>query len=248
MITSESGLGDKSFNDMMDEGMEKAKADLGVEYVVIQPRAISEFQSTLARAAGQGFDLIIGSSFDMIKPMKAVASRLPEPKVRPRRRRARSDRPQCRQHRDQGLGRLVPGRRHRGQDHQDRHHRLCRRQGHPDHPPLLHRLLLRGQDGRPRCQRARELFGHLHRSGGRQGIYARPGQPEVRHQLRGCGATSAGVIDAAKSSQDLRDRRRLQPELHGARLRADLDGEARRHPGLRHDQGGLGRHLQGRHR
>ena len=74
MVTSESGLGDRSFNDMMVEGMERAKSELGVEYVVIQPRAVSEFQSTLARAAGQGFDIIIGSSFDMIEPMKAVTA------------------------------------------------------------------------------------------------------------------------------------------------------------------------------
>jgi basic membrane protein A len=80
MVTSESGLGDKSFNDMMVEGMEKAKKDLGVEYVVIQPRSVSEFQSALARAAGQGFDIIIGSSFDMIGPMKEVAKAFPNQK------------------------------------------------------------------------------------------------------------------------------------------------------------------------
>ena len=50
MVTSESGLGDRSFNDMMVEGMERAVEELGAEYVVIQPRAVSEFQSTLARA------------------------------------------------------------------------------------------------------------------------------------------------------------------------------------------------------
>ncbi|MCW6510606.1 BMP family lipoprotein [Lichenifustis flavocetrariae] len=80
MITSESGLGDKSFNDMMNEGMKKAQADLGIEFNVIQPRSISEFQSTLARAAGQGFDFIVGSSFDMIKPMQAVAKAFPNQK------------------------------------------------------------------------------------------------------------------------------------------------------------------------
>ena len=80
MVTSESGLGDKSFNDMMNEGMKKAQADLGIEYVVIQPRSISEFQSTLARAAGQGFDFIVGSSFDMIKPMQTVAKAFPDQK------------------------------------------------------------------------------------------------------------------------------------------------------------------------
>jgi basic membrane protein A len=80
MITSEAGLGDKSFNDMMVEGMERAKSELGADYVVIQPRAISEFQSALARAAGQGFDIIIGSSFDMIEPMKAVSAAFPDQK------------------------------------------------------------------------------------------------------------------------------------------------------------------------
>lgn len=80
MITSESGLGDRSFNDMMVEGMDKAVKDLDATYVVIQPRAVSEFQSALARAAGQGFDIIIGSSFDMIEPMKAVAEAFPDQK------------------------------------------------------------------------------------------------------------------------------------------------------------------------
>jgi basic membrane protein A and related proteins len=80
MITSESGLGDRSFNDMMNEGMKRAQKELGVEYVVIQPRSISEFQSALARAAGQGFDFIVGSSFDMIKPMQTVARAFPNQK------------------------------------------------------------------------------------------------------------------------------------------------------------------------
>ena len=80
MITSESGLGDRSFNDMMNEGMKRAKAELGIDYVVIQPRSISDFQPTLVRAAGQGFDIIIGSSFDMIKPMQAAAALFPKQK------------------------------------------------------------------------------------------------------------------------------------------------------------------------
>lgn len=81
MVTSESGLGDRSFNDMMLQGMEKAKADFGIEYSVIQPRSISEFKSTLVRAASsKGFDIIIGSSFDMIDPMKEVAALFPDQK------------------------------------------------------------------------------------------------------------------------------------------------------------------------
>ena len=79
-VTSESGMGDRSFNDMMDQGMKRAVKELDIDYVIIQPRSISEFQPSLARAAEQGFDIIIGSSFDMIKPMQAVAAAFPNQK------------------------------------------------------------------------------------------------------------------------------------------------------------------------
>lgn len=80
MITSELGLGDRSFNDMMVEGLKRAKDELDIDYVVIQPRAVSDFQQALARAAGQKFDFIVGSSFDMVKPMEEVAKAFPDQK------------------------------------------------------------------------------------------------------------------------------------------------------------------------
>ncbi len=80
MVTSESGLGDRSFNDMMHQGFQRAEKDFGIKFNVIQPKSISEFKSTLARASEQGFDLIIGSSFDMIEPMKEVARMYPKQK------------------------------------------------------------------------------------------------------------------------------------------------------------------------
>jgi len=79
-VTSESGMGDRSFNDMMDQGMKRAVKELDIEYSIIQPRSISEFQSTLARAAGQGFDIISAPPFDMIKPMQAAAAAFPDQK------------------------------------------------------------------------------------------------------------------------------------------------------------------------
>ena len=79
-VTSKSGMGDRSFNDMIDQGMKRAVKELDIDYVIIQPRSISEFQPSLARAAAQGFDIIIGSSFDMIKPMQAVAAAFPNQK------------------------------------------------------------------------------------------------------------------------------------------------------------------------
>ena len=60
-VTPKSGLGDKSFSDQMYRGLQKAQKDLGVTFSVIQPGSISNFQSSLARAAAQKPDLIIGS-------------------------------------------------------------------------------------------------------------------------------------------------------------------------------------------
>lgn len=79
-VTAEGGLGDQSFNDMINEGLKKAKADLGIDYVVIQPRAVSDFQSSLMRAASGDFDLVLTASFDMIEPTKAAAAAFPDKK------------------------------------------------------------------------------------------------------------------------------------------------------------------------
>jgi basic membrane protein A len=79
-VTPESGLGDKSFSDQMYRGLQKAQKDMGITFSVIQPGAISNFQSSLARAAAQKPDLIIGSSFDMVAAMKTVSSAFPDQK------------------------------------------------------------------------------------------------------------------------------------------------------------------------
>ena len=79
-VTAEGGLGDHSFNDMINEGLKKAKVELGIDFVVIQPRAVSDFKSSLIRAAGQHVDLVLGASFDMIAPMKAAAAAFPSQK------------------------------------------------------------------------------------------------------------------------------------------------------------------------
>src|ERR1700710_1058019 len=79
-VTPESGLGDKSFSDQMYRGLQQAQKDLGITFTVIQPGSISNFQSSLARAAAQKPDLIVGSSFDMIAAMKTVSTAFPDQK------------------------------------------------------------------------------------------------------------------------------------------------------------------------
>jgi len=62
---------------MLLGGLQRAQRVLAVRYVVIQPRAVSEFRSVLARASAIGFDLIIGTSFDMVDPMQQIARAFP---------------------------------------------------------------------------------------------------------------------------------------------------------------------------
>ena len=80
-VTSESGMGDRSFNDMMDQGMKRAVKDLDIDYVIIQPRSILGIPAVarLVRPR-EASSIIIGSSFDMIKPMQAVAASFPNQK------------------------------------------------------------------------------------------------------------------------------------------------------------------------
>jgi len=79
-VTGENGLGDQSFNDMVHEGLKKAKAELGIDFVVIQARTVSDFQSSLLRAAGQKPDLVLGATFDMIEAMRTTANTFPDQK------------------------------------------------------------------------------------------------------------------------------------------------------------------------
>ena len=247
-VTNEAGLGDRSFNDMMNVGMKRAEAELGVEGG--DRSAAGDLRVPVVLGAGGGAGLRHHHRFprfDMIKPMQTIAKAFPEPEVRPRRRRPRSDRAQCREQRHQGLGRLVPGRRHRGQDDQDRHHRLRRRQGHPDHPPLLYRLLLRGQDGRPEGPMSSKTYSGTFTdpAAGKEYTLALVNQKsDINFAV--AGATSAGVIDAAKSTKTFAigvdsDQNYLAPGFV-----PDLHGQARRYPVLRHDQVGGRRLLQGR--
>jgi len=79
-VTGENGLGDQSFNDMIHEGLKRAKEELGIDFVVIQARTVSDFQSSLLRAAGQKPDLVIGATFDMIESMRTTATTFPDQK------------------------------------------------------------------------------------------------------------------------------------------------------------------------
>lgn len=81
LVTSDSGLGDRSFNDMGFEGVKMGAKDLGITYKVVEPRDQAEFEEQIrALARDGGFDLIIGLGSRMADPMSRVATDYPKQK------------------------------------------------------------------------------------------------------------------------------------------------------------------------
>ncbi|WP_428266828.1 BMP family lipoprotein [Haliangium sp.] len=74
------GLGDKSFNDSAHRGLEKAKAELGVETRYIEPGDGSDRESALRQLAAQGYDLVIGVGFIFSDDITGLAKQFPDVK------------------------------------------------------------------------------------------------------------------------------------------------------------------------
>jgi basic membrane protein A len=77
VVLSIGGLGDRSFNDMAFEGLERARRELGVVGVHGEPHAMSEDERYLDFYAEQGFDLVFAIGFLMKTSLETVAARHP---------------------------------------------------------------------------------------------------------------------------------------------------------------------------
>jgi basic membrane protein A len=78
LVTDIGGLDDRSFNQLANEGLERAKAELGVETRVLTSDQNSDYVPNLSSLAQQQFDLVIGNGFLMGDAMNTVATRFPE--------------------------------------------------------------------------------------------------------------------------------------------------------------------------
>ena len=80
IVYSVGGLGDHSFNDAAQRGLEKAKKELGIEYVGYEPKdPTSEAEGQLRTYAESGeYDLIIATGFMMKDALATVAKEFPE--------------------------------------------------------------------------------------------------------------------------------------------------------------------------
>jgi basic membrane protein A len=80
LVTDIGGLNDRSFNQLANEGLEKAKSDLGVDTRVLTSSKNSDYVPNLSSLAQQGYDLVIGVGFLMSDAMDTVATKFPNTK------------------------------------------------------------------------------------------------------------------------------------------------------------------------
>ncbi len=77
LIVDTAGLGDKSFNDQANMGLEKAAADFNAETKVMQPKDNSQFMDMQQALAESGYGLVINNGFSMADALEQSADKYP---------------------------------------------------------------------------------------------------------------------------------------------------------------------------
>jgi basic membrane protein A len=76
--TDAGGLGDHSFSDSANAGLQQAVRRFGVRGVVLQARSAADYQPNLTTLADHRFDLIIAGGYDQADDLTEVAARFPD--------------------------------------------------------------------------------------------------------------------------------------------------------------------------
>ena len=80
LITDIGGLNDKGFNQLANEGLERAKSELGVDGRVLTSKSNADYVPNLSTLAQQKYDVVIGVGFLMAEAMETVAKKFPDTK------------------------------------------------------------------------------------------------------------------------------------------------------------------------
>lgn len=73
------GLGDQSFNDLINDGLKKAKNELNVDYDYAEPSQVSDFELFLRDMASTGdYSVIISVGFDSVDALTKVSKEFPD--------------------------------------------------------------------------------------------------------------------------------------------------------------------------
>jgi basic membrane protein A len=77
IVTDIGGLNDRGFNALANDGLQRAKSELGVDGRVLISEQASDYVPNLSTAARQGYDLVIANGFLMGEALASVAGRFP---------------------------------------------------------------------------------------------------------------------------------------------------------------------------
>jgi basic membrane protein A len=80
VVTDIGGLNDRGFNALANKGLQRAKAQLGIQGRVFISKSAGDYIPNLSTAARQGNDLVFGIGFLMGDQLAAVANRFPNTK------------------------------------------------------------------------------------------------------------------------------------------------------------------------
>ena len=78
MVTDVGGLGDQSFNDSANRGLERAADEFGVETEVLESSAPADYVSNLTQLADNGFTPVYAIGFLMTDALNEIAPQYPE--------------------------------------------------------------------------------------------------------------------------------------------------------------------------
>jgi basic membrane protein A len=78
LVTDIGGLNDRSFNQLANEGLERAKSELGVEGRVLTSETEADYVPNLSSLAQQQYDLVVGVGFLMSDSINTVAKQFPQ--------------------------------------------------------------------------------------------------------------------------------------------------------------------------
>ncbi len=80
IVFDSGGLGDKSFNDSANRGLEKAKTDFGIQAKTVSSKSKSDYETNLETLGENGEDLVIAVGGDMKDAVQTVAPKFPSVK------------------------------------------------------------------------------------------------------------------------------------------------------------------------
>jgi len=78
LVTDIGGLDDRSFNMLANQGLERARDELGVEIRVLQSQSDADYVPNLSSLAEEGYDLVISVGFLMGEVTEQVAREFPD--------------------------------------------------------------------------------------------------------------------------------------------------------------------------